>query len=64
MTIDPARRVQAWYVPVSNGVRLPVAPACFDRYGPAGETFTVQLGDHSALELPILPARPLPRLLR
>jgi len=28
--------------------------ACFDRYGPPDETFTVQLGDHSALDLPIL----------
>jgi hypothetical protein len=30
--------------------------ACFDRYGPPGETFTVQLGDHSTLDLPILTA--------
>ena len=77
MTIDPARRVQALYVPVSDGVRLAVEPgqdldvavellpiavllraghkiqvalgghdaACFDRYGPPDETFTVQLGD-------------------
>ena len=28
--------------------------ACFDRYGPPDETFTVQLGDHSTLDLPIL----------
>jgi predicted acyl esterase len=28
--------------------------ACFDRYGPPNETFTVQLGDHSTLDLPIL----------
>jgi hypothetical protein len=28
--------------------------ACFDRYGPPAETFTVQLGDHSTLDLPIL----------
>jgi putative CocE/NonD family hydrolase len=28
--------------------------ACFDRYGPPDETFTVQLGEHSTLDLPIL----------
>lgn len=28
--------------------------ACFDRYGPPGETFTLQLGGHSTLGLPIL----------
>ncbi len=28
--------------------------ACFDRYGPPGETFTVQLDGHSTLDLPIL----------
>jgi predicted acyl esterase len=28
--------------------------ACFDRYGPPDETFTVRLGDHSTLDLPIL----------
>jgi hypothetical protein len=28
--------------------------ACFDRYGPPGETFTIHLGDHSTLDLPIL----------
>jgi predicted acyl esterase len=28
--------------------------ACFDRYGPSGETFTVQLGERSTLDLPIL----------
>ncbi len=27
--------------------------ACFDRYGPPDETFTIQLGEHSTLELPI-----------
>jgi putative CocE/NonD family hydrolase len=28
--------------------------ACFDRYGPHNETFTVQIGEHSTLDLPIL----------
>jgi uncharacterized protein len=28
---------------------------CFDRYGPPGETFTIQLGEQSRLDLPILP---------
>ena len=28
--------------------------ACFDRYGPPDETFTVHLGGHSTLDLPIL----------
>jgi len=28
--------------------------ACFDRYGPPDETFTIQLGAHSTLDLPIL----------
>ena len=28
--------------------------ACFDRYGPDDETFTVQVGEHSRLELPVL----------
>ncbi len=28
--------------------------ACFDRYGPANETFAVHLGEHSVLDLPIL----------
>jgi hypothetical protein len=28
--------------------------ACFDRYGPPDETFTVQLGEHSILDLPVL----------
>jgi uncharacterized protein len=28
--------------------------ACFDRYGPADETFTVRLGEDSTLDLPIL----------
>jgi predicted acyl esterase len=28
--------------------------ACFDRYGPPDETFTVRLGDDSTLDLPIL----------
>jgi putative CocE/NonD family hydrolase len=30
--------------------------ACFDRYGPPAETFTVHLGNHSTLDLPILTA--------
>jgi hypothetical protein len=29
--------------------------ACFDRYGPPDETFTIQLGERSTLDLPILP---------
>ena len=29
--------------------------ACFDRYGPPDETFTIQLGEHFTLDLPILP---------
>jgi len=28
--------------------------ACFDRYGPPDETFTVRLGEDSTLDLPIL----------
>jgi predicted acyl esterase len=28
--------------------------ACFDRYGPLDETFTVQLGGQATLEVPIL----------
>ncbi len=28
--------------------------ACFDRYGPPDETFTIRLGEHSTLDLPIL----------
>ena len=28
--------------------------ACFDRYGPPDETFTLQLGGHATLHLPIL----------
>lgn len=28
--------------------------ACFDRYGPPDETFTIHLGGHSTLDLPIL----------
>jgi hypothetical protein len=28
--------------------------SCFDRYGPHDETFTVQIGERSALNLPVL----------
>jgi uncharacterized protein len=44
-------------LPTGHQLRVALAghdAACFDRYGPPGETFTIHLGDHSALDLPIL----------
>ncbi|HEY2270481.1 MAG TPA: CocE/NonD family hydrolase [Streptosporangiaceae bacterium] len=44
-------------IPAGHQLRVALGghdAACFDRYGPPGETFTVQFGDHSTLDLPIL----------
>jgi hypothetical protein len=46
-------------LPAGHQLRVTLAghdAACFDRYGPPGETFTVHLGDDSTLDLPILTA--------
>jgi hypothetical protein len=53
-------------IPAGHQLRVALGghdAACFDRYGPPGETFTVQFGDHSTLDLPILTAvtREFPR---
>ena len=70
-TARPPSSSRAWakLLPIAallrTGHKIQVAlgghdAACFDRYGPPAETFTVHLGDHSTLDLPVLAPQQLP----